>query len=173
MDVFEAIFKRYSHKEGFLPNPVPLEHLERIAHAGLAAPTGNNSQLVKLVILPDKAALQPLCSVMPTIGLETAPAAIALLTDPSMQAGQWDFQVEDYAAACENIMLAATALGYACCWLDSPYFDKVKQKEALAVLKAPEGHHLQVVIPIGLPDGPGSRREKIPFEKRLYYRVLS
>jgi nitroreductase len=173
MDVFEAIHKRYSHKEAFLPDAVPLEHLERIAHAGLAAPSGNNSQLVKLVILPDKEAIRPLCAVVPTIGLETAPAAFALLTDPSMQIGRWDFQVEDYSAACENILLAATAMGYSAAWLDSPYFDKVKQKEALAVLKAPMGLHLRVVIPIGLPDGLGSRREKIPFEKRLYYGTLS
>ncbi|MDR2571700.1 MAG: nitroreductase family protein, partial [Oscillospiraceae bacterium] len=51
MDFFEAVEKRYSHKEKFLPDAVPVEDLERIAKAGLAAPTGNNSQCVKLIIL--------------------------------------------------------------------------------------------------------------------------
>jgi len=169
MDTFEAIHKRYSHKEGFLPDPIPLEHLERIAHAGLAAPTGNNSQFVKMVILPDRAAIARLCKVNPTIGLETAPAAIAVFTDPAMQAGRWDFQVEDYAAACAQMLIAATALGYASLWLDSPYFDTRKQKEAVSVLKGAEGYYLRVVVPIGLPDGEGSRREKIPYEQRIFY----
>ncbi|MCL2003339.1 MAG: nitroreductase family protein [Oscillospiraceae bacterium] len=169
MDFFEAVENRYSHKERFKPTPVPLADLERIAKAGLAAPTGMNSQCVRLVILSSKEALQPLCDVMPTDGMLTAPAAIALLTDSSTQTGQYNFEVEDYAAAAAQMLLAATALGYASLWLDSPYFDEDKQKAALAVLNAPAEFHLRVVLPIGLPDGPGSRREKLPFEQRVSY----
>ena len=51
MDFFEASAKRYSHKEKFLPDPVPLADLERIAKAGIEAPCGNNRQSVRLVIL--------------------------------------------------------------------------------------------------------------------------
>jgi nitroreductase len=172
MDFFEVVDKRYSHKEGFLPDAVPLEILERIAKAGLAAPTGINSQCVKLVILPDRKSLQPLCDVAPTIGMQTAPAAIALLTDCSGQ-GKYNFEVEDYAAAAENMLLAAVALGYASLWLDSPYFDEDKQKAALKVLNAPEGFHLRVVLPVGLPDGEGSRRSKLPFSERMCYGRFS
>jgi len=170
MDFFEAIQARYSHKEKFLPDPVPLESLQRIAHAGLAAPTGNNTQCVKLILLPDREALGPLCDVSPTGGLRTAPAAIAVLTDPSGQKGAFNFEVEDYAAAAANMLLAITALGYVSVWLDSPYFDADAQKAALKVLGAPEGYHLRVVLPVGLPDGPGSRRSKLPFEERIFYR---
>ena len=46
MDFFEAIEKRYSHKETFLPDPVPLADLERIAHAGLTAPSGANLNII-------------------------------------------------------------------------------------------------------------------------------
>ena len=168
MDFFEIVEKRYSHKERFLPDAVPLEILERIAKAGLAAPTGNNSQCVRLVILPDRNSLQPLCDVAPTIGMQTAPAAIALLTDCSGQ-GKYNFEVEDYAAAAENMLLAAVALGFSSVWLDSPYFDENKQKAALKVLNASETYHLRVVLPIGLPDGPGTRREKLSFSERVYY----
>jgi len=169
MDFFEAIEKRYSHKEKFLPDAVPLADLEKIAKAGLAAPTGNNSQYVRLVILPDKASLQPLCEVSPHDGLSTAPCAIAVLTDPSAQMFQWNFAVEDYSAAAAQMLLAATALGYVSLWLDSPYFDEDKQKRAKAVLGAPENYHLRVVLPIGLPDGEGSRREKMAFEERVSF----
>lgn len=169
MDFFETVNKRYSHKERFLPDRVPITDLEQIAKAGLAAPTGNNSQYVRLVILPDRTSLQPLCDVAPTEGLLTAPAAIVVLTDPSAQMIQWNFEVEDYAAAAAQMLLAATALGYVSLWLDSPFFDEEKQKAALAVLGAPENYHLRVVLPIGLPDGEGSRRAKMTFEQRVSY----
>ena len=169
MDFFEAIQKRYSHKEGFLPTPMPKEHLEKIAHAGLSAPSGANRQSVHLVLLPDRASVQTLCDIAPSAGLQTAPAAIALLTDRATQKEPENFEIEDYAAACENILLAATAMGYSALWLDYLYFDASNQKAALTLLNAPEGFHLRVVIPIGIPDGPGSRREKRPFGDRMHY----
>jgi nitroreductase len=169
MNLFEAIEKRYSHKERFLPDSVPVKDLEQIAKAGLAAPTGMNSQCVRLVILPDRESLQPLCDVSPTDGMLTAPAAIAVLTDASTQTGKHNFEMEDYSAAAAHMLLAATALGYASLWLDSPYFDEDKQKSALSVLGAPEGYHLRVVLPVGLPDGEGSRRTKLAFNERVSY----
>ena len=169
MDFFEAVQKRYSHKEGFLPTPVPQEHLEKIAHAGLMAPSGGNAQSVNLVLLPDRAAVQSLCDIAPAWGLETAPAAIALFTDSATQNAAINFEKEDYSAACENILLAATALGYSALWLDYLYFDENNQKAALALFNAPKSFHLHVVIPIGMPDGPGSRREKRPFSARMHY----
>ena len=168
MEFFEAVEKRYSHKERYLPDAVPLSALEQIARAGLAAPTGNNSQCVRLIILPDRESLQPLCDVAPTEGLLTAPAAIAVLTDHSAQ-GIYNFEVEDYAAAAGNMLLAIVSMGYVSVWLDSIYFDEARQKAALVVLGAPEGYHLRVVLPVGLPDGPGTRRSKMPFNERVSY----
>ena len=173
MNFFETIEKRYSHKERFLPDSVPLKDLELIAKAGLAAPTGNNSQCVRLIILPDRESLQPLCDITPTDGMLTAPCAIAVLTDSSVQTGKYNFEMEDYSAAATQMLLAATALGYVSLWLDSPYFDEEKQKAALNVLNAPQGYHLRVVLPVGFPDGEGSRRDKLTFEQRVSYGKFS
>jgi nitroreductase len=169
MDFFEITEKRYSHKERFLPDAVPLADLEKIARAGLSAPTGMNSQCVRLIILPDRKSLQPLCDVAQTDGTLTAPAAIVVFTDKSKQNWKCNFEIEDYAAATENMLLAATALGYASLWLDSPYFDAAKQKAACEVLNAPPNYHLRVVLPVGLPDGEGARREKMTFDERVFY----
>ena len=171
MDFFEIIEKRYSHKEKFLPDAVPPENLELIAKAGIAAPSGGNSQCVRLIILPDREILQLLCEIAPTDGLMTAPAAIAVFTDNSAaaQTGANNFEVEDYAAAAENMLLAAVALGYASLWLDFPWLNENNQRAARAVFGAPKGYHLRVILPVGLPDGPGSRREKLPFGERVYY----
>ena len=169
MDFFEAVQKRYSHKEAFLPDAVPINALEQIAKVGLLAPNGQNKQCIRLVILKDREALEPLCDVAPTTGLKTAPAAIAVLTDSSEQPDFHNFEVEDYSAAVGEMVLAVTALGYATVWLDSPYFSKENQAAALKVLGAPEGYTLRVVLPIGLPDGAGSRRGRVPFEERVFY----
>ena len=169
MDLFKAMKERYSHKEKFLPDKVPLEDLELIAEAGFLAPTGSNSQCVKFIILPDRKAIQPLCDIHPTDGLLTAPAAIAVLTDGNTQSGSHNFELEDYSAATEHMLLAATALGYVSLWLDSPYFNEETQKKALAVLGAPQGYNLRAVLPIGYPDGDGTRRPKRPYNERVFY----
>ena len=173
MEFFESIDRRYSHKERFLPDAVPIADLEYIAKAGLAAPTGYNSQCVKLVILQGRSEVEPLCNVVPTDGMLTAPAAIAVLTDSKAHSNPSNFELEDYAAATAQMLLAATALGYASLWLDSPYFDEGKQKAALDVLGASDRYHLRVVLPIGLPDGTGSRRDKLPFNERVSYGKMS
>ena len=170
MDIFDVAEKRYSHKGMFLPDPVPLEDLERIAKVGIAAPSGGNTQCVKLVILPNRAAIQPLHDISPANGLLTAPAAIVLLTEK--QTGELNFEIEDYAAATANMLLAAVQLGYVSLWLDSPFYGEAEQKQALEVLGATQDYHVYVVLPIGLPDGPGSRRKKLPFSERVFYGRL-
>jgi len=172
MDFFEAVIKRYSHKERFLPDPVPDNVLKQIAESGLAAPTGNNSQCVKLVILNTRDMVQKLCDIVQTDGLRTAPAAIAVLTDSEGHKAPYNFEVEDYSASATQMLLAATALGYVSLWLDSPFFDENNQRAALAVLGASERYHLRVVLPIGLPDGEGSRRSKLHFDERVSYGVV-
>ena len=169
MDFFEIIEKRYSHKEKFLSDAVPLEKLELIAKAGLAAPSGGNSQCVRLIILKNRSEIQALSDLCKHGGLMTAPAAIAVLTDSSKQEPDTNFELEDYSAAVENMLLSAVALGYAALWLDYPFFNDDTQKSACEILGVPADHHLRVVMPIGLPDGEGTRREKLPFEARVSY----
>ena len=169
MDFFEITSSRYSHKERFLSEPIPFDDLKKIADAGLSAPSGANRQTVRLIILPTREAVDPIYNVSPTVGLETAPAAIAVLTDSaSTPENAMKFEKEDYSAAVENMLLAAVALGYVSLWLDSPYFDEKKQALAKQVLWIPDTCRLWAVLPIGKPDGEGSRREKIPFIERVY-----
>ena len=172
MDFFETVEKRYSHKGDFLPDPVPREHLEKIAGAGLAAPNGMNRQMVHFVILPNREAVQKLHDISPARVLKTAPAAIAILTDSSKATPNPDptnFEKEDYSAAAENMLLASTALGYSSVWLDSPYWREDVQKKAVEFLGKPQDFHLWTVLPIGKPDGEGSRRERVPLSERISY----
>jgi nitroreductase len=169
MDFFDIVYARYSHKEGFLPDPVPLSDLERIALTGLAAPNGANRQLVRLVILPNREAVNPVSEIVPHIGLLTASAAIAVLTTDETPPNIPNFEKEDYAAAVENMLLSVTALGYAALWLDYPFINGETQKRTKEALGAPENYRLWLVMPIGKPDGPGSRRGKKPASERMFY----
>jgi len=169
MDFFDVIHARYSHKENFLPQAVPLADLEKIAHAGLAAPNGANRQLVRLVILPDRAAIDPIATIIHHGGLNTAPAAIAILTTDDSPANHITFEKEDYSAALENMLLAATAMGYAALWLDYPWIDEGNQRRIKEALNIPQNYRLWATMPIGKPDGPGSRRDKMPVEERIFY----
>jgi len=168
MNVFEAIEKRYSHKEKFLSDPVPLTQLEQIAKAGITAPSGVNRQTVRLIILPNRQMIDPIYEITPYDSLATTPAAIAVMTDNNPQ-DYLDFQKEDYSAAMENILLAATALGYSSLWLDYPFSDPERQEAVKKLLQIPDTYRLWAVVPIGKPDGPGSRREKLPYEARVFY----
>ena len=172
MNFFEVTQQRYSHKERFLSDAVPESVLNQIATVGLAAPTGNNSQCVKLVILRERDEVQKLADIVGTDGLKTAPAAIAVLTDSEGHRAPYNFEMEDYSAAATQMLLAAVALGYASLWLDSPFFGEEAQKAARAALGASDRYHLRVVLPIGVPDGEGSRRDKLSFEERVYYGVM-
>ena len=169
MDFFEASQSRYSYKHRYAPTPVPLAHLEMIAAAGLAAPTGNNSQCVSLVLL-DRPALDDLEAIVHTNGFSTAPAGIALFTDPALQTGSlMDFAVEDYAAAASAMSLAAVALGYVSVWLDYCLFDPANQAAAKQALGIPDRCRIRVVLPIGLPAEEEPRRPKKPFAERVSY----
>jgi len=173
MNFFEIVEARYSHKERFLPNPVPLADLEQIAKTGVAAPSGANRQTVQLIILPDRnGALGAVSALTPYhSGLATTPAAIAVFTDTTLTAPDepFNFEKEDYSAAVENMLLAATALGYASLWLDHPYFDAATEEAAKKLMGVPDTYKLWAVLPVGKPDGEGSRREKLPYDARVSY----
>lgn len=168
MEFFEAVEKRYSHKQPFADTPVLWQDLEKIANAGLLAPNANNAQCVQLVILENKEALAPMLDVAARDRLESAPAAIAVFTDGKKHTGGKNFEMEDYSAAAAQMLLAATALGYVSVWLDSPYFSKEAQEKACKALGVPESHTLRVLLPIGHPaQGPIQKREKQPFWARV------
>ena len=58
-------------------------------------------------------------------------------------------EIQSTAAAIENLLLAAHAMGYGACWLRIPSFSKDDLEYALNVKKP---WHLMAFIPLGLPD---------------------
>ena len=91
--------------------------------AGLAAPSGCNKQTTSLIAVDDPDTLEKLRAVIqPPVG-ETAPAMICVLTRRIIAYRDRCFAAQDYAAAIENMLLAAEALGYRSCWYEGHITD--------------------------------------------------
>jgi nitroreductase len=167
MEFFEAVAARYCHKVAFNPNiPVPDDDLVKITQAGMAAPSASNGQSPEFILVNDKAIIKQVGEITKHVPLSTAPAYIVLV-EPLSEGGQGiPCYLEDYAAATTQMLLAATALGYSCGWVDGIFQDLALRSPVSELLQIPEDRRLMVIIPVGKPGEPGPRRTKKPFERR-------
>lgn len=170
MDTFEAISARYSYRGKYLDSPIPKEHLVRILQAGLDAPSGCNKQTTSMIAVDDPEVLAQLHAVIdPPLG-ETAPAMICVLTQKIVAYRDRIFNIQDYSAAIQNMLLAITDLGYASCWIEGHVTDtdRIGDKMA-AILGVPEGYELIAYLPVGIPAEIGKRVRKKPFAERAWF----
>jgi len=174
MDVFDALAQRYSYRGPYRAQPVPRADLRRIVQAGLQAPSGKNGQTTRFIIVDDAELLSQIGRLHASnTAVQQARAMIACLVDrqpPPIYEG-FSFQVEDCAAAVENMLLAITALGYASVWIDG--WLRIGDHAATIgrLLGVPDEKVIRVLLPIGVPTEPGPRRDKLPFEQRAWFNA--
>lgn len=166
MDFFEAVEKRHSYRGEFLPDPVPQEDILRILDAGIRAPSGLNTQTTSFVAVTDPGLRAQLHSILQKPGTATAPLIIVVLTQNVMTAAGFSFEVEDYGAAVENMLLAVTALDYATVWIDGFTRQQGRDKQIARLLKVEEGRSVRCVLPVGRPVQQGRQAAKKQFEER-------
>ena len=65
MNAIDAIRERHCYRGKYLSTPVPREHLVTIMEAGLAAPSGCNTQTTSLIAVDDAEVLKSLREVIP------------------------------------------------------------------------------------------------------------
>lgn len=162
MDFFDVVQSRRSVRN-YQPDTVPRADLERIVAAGIEAPSGVNMQLRHYVIVDDPAPMEELRLV--SKALTGAPAAVVLLIEPKASP-YGEFYVQDASAAMENMLLAATALGYGSCWVEGAVRRRAAQIAEL--LSVPEYLQVWSLLPVGKPAGPTKRPEKSRFEDAVH-----
>ena len=121
---------------------VPDELLDQVLEAGLYAPSGMNTQGVRLVAVRDPETRNLLSRLNAAVMGSTndpfygAPCVIVVLADPDIYGG-W---VEDGALALGNMCNAAHALGLGSCWIHRArqIFDAPEGKELLKKWGLPE-----------------------------------
>lgn len=172
MDLFEVIAKRQSYRGGFKDEPVSKEDLQRIVEAGLKAPSGKNEQTTSFVIVDDKQILAKIRQMHKgNKAMQQCQALIACIIDKEPEAiyEGYSFQVEDCAAAVENMLLATTALGYATVWIDGWLRLQGHAAEIGKLLSVPEEKTVRVALPIGIANEDYKQPAKKPFEQRAWF----
>ena len=170
MTTLECILSRRSSRGKYKSTPVPREDLRKILEAGLAAPSGCNTQTTSLIAVDDPAVLQQLHGVIdPPVG-ESAPAMICVLTRRINAYRDRCFAVQDYSAAIENMLLTIVALGYQSCWIEGHITDTDRIGDQMArILGVPEEYELVCFLPVGVAESAPTPPKKKDFEERAWF----
>lgn len=158
MDTLEALRKRRTVRN-FTGAAIPRADLETIVDAGRLAASGYNRQPWDFIVVTDRGMIEQLK--IAAQWMEKAGAIIAVVLDPTTK-----YWLEDGSAAVQNMLVAATALGYGSCWLEGYTLPLESQFKAL--LGVPDDKRLLTLVPIGVPvEWPV--KEKKPLEQVLHW----
>ena len=170
MSVLKVINERTSYRGGYENTPVPKEDLIKIMEAGLAAPSGCNTQTTSLIAVDDPEVLDKLRKVIESEFVISAPAVICVLTQAIPGYADVYFNVQDYSAAIQNMLLAIVELGYESCWVEGQVTDVHKIGKQMAnILGVPDNYELVCFLPVGVADSPTRHPKKKPFNERAWF----
>jgi nitroreductase len=147
VDALDAIMTRRSTRQ-FADDPVSDPEVETVLRAAMAAPSAHNGRPWRFVVVRDRGTLSRLAKATPFAGpLEQAQVGVVVVTERRIgpYAGFW---VIDCAAAIENALLAARAIGLGGVWIGvhpiRPFSSAVRR-----VIGAPRGVAVHSMIALG------------------------
>ena len=156
MDIYEAIRKRKSVR-AYRPGEVPEEVLERILEAARLAPSANNFQEWRFVVVRNPETREKLVEAACRQSfVAQAPVVLACCAETNrhvMTCGQACYPI-DVAIAVDHITLCAAAEGLGTCWIGAFYEDAVKQ-----ILGIPPAIRVVALLPLGYPRDPAPVRK--------------
>ncbi len=161
--VLEAIYTRRSIRR-YAPDPVPEDAIREIIRAGMNAPSAGNEQPWQFVIIDRREILDGIPTVHPHAAMiREAPVAILVCGDLTLETKQ-GYWVQDCAAATQNMLLAAAALGLGSVWLGVyPRDDRVTGLRRL--LGIPETVVPFALLPVGHPAEHKPRKDEFHPER--------
>ncbi len=150
MDVFEAIKNRRSVR-AFTNDPVSNEDVDKLIDAARWAPSAGNIQPWEFIVVRNPTVKKGLSkAALNQTFIEEAPVVIVVCANMwrSSQGygsrGVHLYCLQDTAAATENMLLSAHAMGLAACWVGA-----FQEEEARKVLNIPTGVRPVAIIPVG------------------------
>jgi len=101
---------------------------------------------------------------------ETAPAIICVLTQKINAYRDKCFNIQDYSAAIQNMLLVIVELGYQSCWYEGHItdVDGIGKKMA-TILNVPDDYELVCFLPVGVAKQPLTHVEKMSFSDRAWF----
>ena len=169
MDFFDAVSRRYSYRGEFTGDLIPQEDTARILQAGIQAPSGGNRQTTNFIAVTDKSLRDEINSVLSHKGIATAPLLIAVYTQKVPGRNGKDYELQDFGAAMQTILLAAAALGYSSLWLEGYLYEDGRGEKAAEMLGLDSMYTLRAVIPVGTAKEEGVQNDRKPFEERVRF----
>lgn len=159
-EVLLRLLKERRSVRGFSSSPVPREGIMKILEAAIWAPSAGNVQpwYFYVVTSPEKKESLARAAYGQRFIAE-APVCVVVCAEPERSyyhygnRGRNLYCYQDTAAACQNILLAATALGLGACWVGA--FDEEK---TCRYLNIPRGRRPVALVPIGYPAEQGLSR---------------
>lgn len=142
--IIKEIVNRRCIRE-YKPQEVSKEAVLEIIKAAQFAPTASNNRAVEFIVVKDQIMKDRLFEVIGQEFVKKASALIVLATDTT----KTPCPIQDLAAAAENMLLQATALGLGAVWKNvrPEWSDQVKK-----LLGIPENFLVNVMIPVGYPN---------------------
>jgi nitroreductase len=172
LDLFEAIESRRSVR-AYRDADVSEDYVKRLIDAARKAPSAGNIQPWEFVVVRNPNIKSVLASAaLNQTFIEEAPVVIVVCADMERswrgygRRGAELYCIQDTAAAIENLLLAACALGLGACWVGAFHEDGVRE-----ALRLPEGVRPVAIIPVGRPAERPSPRYKRPLEEIIHYET--
>ena len=148
MELFQAIRARRSIRH-YLEKPVEPEKLQRILDAARLAPSANNRQEWRFVVVRDREKRQQMIAAAANqefVGQAPVVIACCSVEDQTiMRCGHPAYAI-DLAIAIDHMTLAAAALDLGTCWIGSFFEDSVRQ-----LLKIPQSVRIVELLTLGYP----------------------
>ena len=163
MDVFEAMEKRRSVRSFDTARDVPEELVEEILRCGCLAPSAGNVQPWRFIVVRDADMKRALAAAaLSQSFVAHAPVVIVVCADlaaHSLNYGQRGvelYSIQDTAAATENMLLAATALGLGACWVGA-----FREEDVVKVLRLVQDLRPMALVPVGYATHEGQQPRKM------------
>ncbi|MFW9814217.1 MAG: nitroreductase family protein [Candidatus Thorarchaeota archaeon] len=166
---FEIVTKRRSIRK-YKDIEIPDEHIRQMIEAARLAPSTNNTQPWRFVVVKDPETIGLLSLVAGGQKFIASAKAVVIAIankaasccpgNPSM------WHVQDTMIATEHVVLAATALGYGSCWVamldsrNSQHIVTIKQ-----ALRIPESADIVALVTLGVPDEVPSSKSTLTLDE--------
>ena len=167
-DLLSVVLKRRSVR-AFKPDEIPQDHIDQFIEALRWAPSAGNRQPWQFYLIRRSELKRDLArAAFQQDFVAQAPLVFVICGVPEQSEKRYGnrgkelYVFQDTAAAVQNILLLATALGYGSCWVGA--FD---ESQVVEVLSLPSQQRPLALIPIGKPAENPSPPRRLPVVKIL------
>ena len=164
MNFLELAASRHSVRD-YKPDPIPKESLDKILEAGRVAPSAQNRQPWRYIVLTEPEQIKALVKHTGLVGLsnffiKSAPCVIVACADTkkNLRVNGQDYYLVDTAISFQQMILCAWEMGIGACWM-AAFSEKILAK----YLALPKTWRIVAISAFGYPKD----------EKSMWGKVVS